>query len=146
MNPKTIEQHWADWEKYVFGFGYGTGELYTIPALKKFFSCIQGERRYDFQILGKELTPTVAWLLINILCHADILEYGTSPRYGWLTKEGESLKAFIDSNDEDTLYTFLMHDETVVHCYPDHCNCDVPMCQSPFWEAKKSRTNLSNYQ
>lgn len=91
---KTLEQNFADWEGNAFGFGYGTGEPHTLRALKGFFDALgteNGAHCYNYEKLEEALTAPVAWLLINILCRhgADVIEYGTSPRYGWLTTEGE---------------------------------------------------------
>lgn len=142
---KPIEKHFADWESHVFGFGYGTGEEHTIAALKTFMENIGREeidspRAYDYQQLETALTPPVAWLLINILCKANIIEYGTSPRYGWLTKEGEALRDFVASKSVDDLYGFCMADD-LDYCYPSYCNCQLcedghsktDRCQNPFW-------------
>jgi hypothetical protein len=63
----------------------------------------------------------VAWLLINHLCQLDIIEYGTSSRFGWLTAEGESLKAFVASKTADELAEIACNHDDV--CYPDACNC-----------------------
>ena len=94
----TIEQHFINWESHTFGYGYGTGEPHILPALKAFFDCLGRDgnlHAYDYQRLESALTPTVAWLLINVLCSADILEYGTSPRHGWLTTAGQIGRAHV---------------------------------------------------
>lgn len=141
---KSIEHSFRDWESNIFGFGYGTGEEHTLPALKAFFElCGRGPnsgRNYDFAKLESALGATVAWLLINTLCHANIIEYGTSPRYGWLTPEGEAIKAFMAKKSIDELVELCSsrsEDETV--CYPDACNCGPNgyqkgvKCPNPFW-------------
>lgn len=144
ISTKTLDDYFADWESSIFGFGYGSGEEYTIPALKRFMElCIPNDSGnnpscYDFQILEKELTPTVAWLLINILCHDDIIEYGTSPRFGWLTDRGNLLKDYIQNHTIDQLYEVTMRDERYFHCSPDYCNCDdkkyeKDKCKNPFY-------------
>lgn len=139
---KTLEDYFIDWEGHVFGYGYGTGEQYTIPALKLFFECLEngrGTNSYNFEVLERVLGQTTAWLLINILCHADIIEYGTSPRFGWLTNKGERLKKFLFGKSKDNLYDLVMStDENYIHCYPDACNCGEgyvkgKICQNPFW-------------
>jgi hypothetical protein len=142
---KTLEQHFADWESSAFGYGYGTGEPYTLAALKGFFSALgKGPDRpnvYHYTDLEKALTPTVAWLMINTLCHEDIIEYGTSPRGGWLTfDQGVALKAFVDTKTVDELIEICCSsDENTVHCYPDHCNCDEDApCQNPFWRKRRT--------
>lgn len=143
MIEKTIEENFRDWHGNIFSFGYGSGEPHTIPTLKKFLElCNRGayNHQYDFSILEKELTPPVAWLLINILCKpdVDILEYGTSPRFAWLTKKGERLKEFVSSRtNEELLDIACRYDENYHSCYPDVCNCDGyvegKICYNPFW-------------
>lgn len=140
--PKTPEQYFADWEGYVFGFGYGSGEPHTVPALRAFLElCDEGERGhcYDFRRLEAALTPPVAWLLINALCRygVDIIEYGTSPRFAWLTPEGERLKAFMLSKPTEELIALAATNDDP--CYPNACNCGpdgydpARVCQNPFW-------------
>jgi hypothetical protein len=129
---KTIEEHFHDWESHVFGFGYGTGEEHTLPVLKKFLSLIQ-DRGYNYQDLEAALTAPVAWLLINILCRADILEYGCSPRFAWLTQQGKALKQFVDGRTDEDLYELTDSYDDYHECYPHHCNCNDGPCVNPFW-------------
>jgi hypothetical protein len=141
---KTIEENFADWEGDLYGFGYRTGEEYTLAALKTFFATVGDDpkypRGYDYRKLEAALTPTVAWLLINIFCgySANILDYGTSPRHGWLTEEGEAIKAFMASKSVDELVEICCsHSDD---CYPDSCNCGPRgyqagiKCPNPFWK------------
>jgi hypothetical protein len=141
---KTIEQHFTDWESHVFGYGYGTGEEFIIPALRQFLElCARTENGgYHHEKLSAVLTPTVAWLLINILCDADIIEYGTSPRGGWLTSKGQRLKEFVLARTVDELLELTcrtMEDDGHDHCSPDFCNCGPngyepnKRCPNPFW-------------
>ncbi len=145
---KSIEDNFSDWEADVFGFGYGTGEPHTVPALRKFFElCVPNaegtSRSYDYRQLETELTPPVAWMLINTLCHADIIEYGTSPRFGWLTGRGDRLCAFVLSKTEDELVLLTCRDSDYGPCYPDACNCGPDgyqagvKCDNPFWSDKR---------
>lgn len=138
---KSIEDNFADWEGATFGFGYGSGEEHVIPALRAFLKlCPNGDlhHAYDYDELERELTPQVAWLLINALCRADILEYGTSPRYGWLTPQGEALKSFVLQRSTERLVELATsREEASDVCYPDACNCDGyekgKICVNPFW-------------
>ena len=99
---KNLQDHFTDWEAHVFGFGYGTGESHTVPAVRQFFEQIVLNRsNYDHTTLEAALGPVVAWLLINTLCLADVIEYGTSPRYGWLTRQGEALCSFVLTKSAD---------------------------------------------
>jgi len=93
MTKPWEDDDFVKWESRVFGFGYGSGELHTIEALVSFILLI--DDKYDCRNLEASLGSTVTWLLINTLCHADILEYGTSPRFGWLTDEGKALQTYI---------------------------------------------------
>lgn len=142
---KTAVDHFRDWESSTFGFGYGSGEPHIIIALRRFFElCNEGDsgHSYDYEKLESALTPTVAWLLINILCKVDIIEYGTSPRFAWLTSKGERLKEFVLSHTSEELITIACgDDEGHTPCYPDACNCREEgcvkrkgaICQNPFW-------------
>jgi hypothetical protein len=136
---KSIEDSFTDWESHVFGFGYGSGEEHTIPALKRFLELCPEDAGYDYQVLEKELGATVAWLLINILAKARILEYGSSPRFAWLTEQGLALKAFCASKTVEELYALTCKDEDYDICYPDACNhgptgyVEGRKCINPFW-------------
>lgn len=124
---KTKEEQFIDWEGEVFGFGYGTGEEHTLKVLRSFMDSLENGRSYDHENLEKKLGATVAWLMINILCKADILEYGTSPRYGWLTEKGEKLKNFIGNKSVDDLYNLVTRvSDTYVSCGKTYCNCNPP--------------------
>jgi hypothetical protein len=146
--PKSIDEQFIDWESWVFGFGYGMGELRTLHALKQFMDLCKyqdgGIYLYDHRQLETVLDDTVAWLMINILCHADILDYGTSPRHGWLSKNGVALKQFIESKTDEQLYKLVTStNEDYIHCGPDYCNCGPDgyvkdqKCKNVFWERDK---------
>ncbi len=143
QTARTLESYFVDWESEVFGFGYGTGEPHTIPALRTFFVLCPppdaDHRGYDYQALEHALTPTVAWLLINALGKADIIEYGTSPRYAWLTEKGYRLREFMLSKTPDELVALVCEfDQEQPHCGPRNCNCgpngyrEGP-CPNPFY-------------
>lgn len=150
---KTIDDHFRDWEHNTFGFGYGTGEEYIIPSLREFLSLCKvrhdrGSFVYDYNELENALTPATAWLLINTLARhgIDIIEYGTSPRYAWLTDEGKRLREYMLSKDSDELYNIATgDDEDYMHCYPDYCNCDGDACHNPFWVNKKDKGRATYY-
>lgn len=103
------DKEFHDWHDEMFGFGYGTGENYTISALKE-FSALLRDGSYDHERIEAAMGGTVAWLLINALCHADAIEYGTSPRYGWLTESGKAAFAYIDGKTNEEIYQVLMAD------------------------------------
>lgn len=150
--PKTIDQYFADWEDHVFGFGYGTGERPILTALKTFFETEDERHCYDYEALEKALTPPTAWLLITLLCKADVLEYGGSPRYSWPTLDkGDRVKMFVASHTVDELVEIVharMKAKRYVSCDPDQCTCEPGVlregkehgnsaenyiCQNPFW-------------
>ena len=134
------DKYFRDWENNVFGFGYGTGEPPVLHALKTFLNAFKADgRSYDHEQVEREAGAQVAWLLINILCHEDILEYGTSPRYGWLTTKGELLKAYIDTKTLEQLceVIFRDRDEDHDHCNSQYCNCGekqvMKKCANPLF-------------
>lgn len=144
---KSLDDSFIDWESTAFGYGYGSGEPHTLAALKAFFAAFEPDcRGYDYVKLEEAVTPTVAWLLINTLAkhNLDIIEYGTSPRFGWLTSHGEALKAYVDSKSVDQLVDLICSVTTDNDiCYPDACNCGPNgyekgrVCQNPFWPRRK---------
>lgn len=141
---KSLDDNFVDWEAHVFGFGYGSGEPHTLAMLKAFFQHVGTQpdfRGYDYRELEETLSPPVTWLLINTLCHADVIEYGSSPRHGWLTEKGERLKAFVDKRNVGELCKLCCeHDDGYIHCYPNACNCGPNghepgrVCKNPFWQ------------
>lgn len=140
---KTLEDNFTDWESDAFGFGYGSGEPHTIPALKEFFALCAGERgNYQYEVLEKGLTPAAAWMMLNLMGHQRMIEYGTSPRYGWLTPEGSALKSFVDSKTTEELLTLTQRDEEYISCSRNSCNCGPNgyqsgvLCANPFWFSK----------
>lgn len=142
---KTLEQYFVDWESSAMGYGYGTGEPHTIPALRQFLSCCTKgsyNHSYDYTDIETACGPVAAWLLINILCKADIIEYGSSPRFAWLTDKGVKLRDFVlakSANDLVDLIGNRTEDDTI--CYPNACNCgpvgydEKAICANPFWRS-----------
>ena len=138
---KTLEQSFIDWEAHTFGFGYGTGEPHVLRTLKHFFDCLNSEGQYDYEDLEQQLGAETAWLLINALCHADIIEYGSSPRFAWLTPQGQVLREFVGSHTVSEMVKLTCErDDNYVFCFPDGCNCGehyiAKGCSNPFWRAK----------
>lgn len=144
---EPTNKNFADWESTAFGFGYGTGEGHVLAALKTFFETVRerdGSQVYDYRELEAAMPPATAWLLINRLCQIDVIEYGTSPRFAWLTEEGRRLKEFITSKTVDELEAICCErgDDFNV-CYPDACNCgpegyeEGRVCVNPFWPDKR---------
>lgn len=132
---KTIDDHFTDWESDVFGYGYGTGEPHTLASLRAFMLAIPDTGQYDYRSLESILGPSIAWLLINVLCHADVIEYGSSPRFAWLTPRGKLLHDYIVSKTTDELCNVVSRSDGYIPCYPNHCNCDKH-CLNPFWDQK----------
>jgi hypothetical protein len=138
---KTLDDYFRDWESHVFGFGYGSGDQYTLAVLKRFLELCPASGCYDYTELEQELGAPVAWLMINILCKAGIIEYGTSPRFAWLDSTGRRLKEFVSGRTVQELYDLVMFDDDSPYyeCGPDYCNCGPNgheqgrVCQNPFW-------------
>jgi hypothetical protein len=138
---KLINEQFIDWEAYVFGYGYGTGESRTLHALRQFLSQCTGETgSYNYRDVERACGETVAWLMINILCRASIIEYGTSPRHGWLSDNGKKLKQYMESKSDVELYDLVTSKaENYIHCAPDYCNCGPhgfvkgQKCNNQFW-------------
>lgn len=135
---KTIDENFRDWEGEAFGYGYGSGEHHVLGALRDFMLAIP-ERQYDYEVLENALTPRVAWLMINALCKDGLIEYGTSPRFGWLTPAGERLRAYVLERTVDQLHEATNVGERHDVCYKDACNCGPEgydpkrVCDNPFW-------------
>jgi hypothetical protein len=136
---KTLDDSFIDWEGEAFGFGYGSGEEHTLGALKQFFGLLEDGRSYDYRCLEREMTPTVAWLMINALCRDGIIDYGVSPRHGWLAENGQRLKTYVDGKTLAELQAVLHVGQDHIHCYKDACNCGPNgyekgrVCANPFW-------------
>lgn len=131
---KTDDQYFCDWEGAVFGYGYGSGEPHVIPALRTFMTTIDDGRSYDHGDLEVALGAVTAWLLINALCKADIIDYGTSPRFGWLTRKGQRLRDYMLARTEEQLVDLVCtQDEEYLECDPKVCNCGFLACPNPFW-------------
>lgn len=115
MRITEAEKIFIRWEEKAFGYGYGTGEMPIIEALRRFLRNLEDtesrpgiKRVYRYKTIEDELGPAVAWLLINALNSSDFLEYGTSPRNGWLTKTGEVIRDLFKEKTNEELYDILM--------------------------------------
>lgn len=133
------DKHFIDWENHVFGFGYGSGERHVLGGIKVLFESLDpGSGGYQSVNLEKIMGALSAWLLINALCHADILEYGTSPRNGWLSHDrGVFLKQYMDGKSVDDLYAVLGSvDPDHDYCEPYACSCPEKQCDNPLFGTK----------
>lgn len=119
---RNIHQDFVDFMGAYFGYGYGSEAEYFIPALKMFFELLKDGNNYDHKSIINEFGGLAAWLLINILCGADILEYGISPKYGWLSEKGEMLRDYLANKTVDDL--IVICNSIDVDCGLDYCNCD----------------------
>ena len=120
---ELTDKNFIDWFSYNFGYGYGNGEQYIIPALKGFLDSCQSSGNYDYEEIEKSIGKAETWFLMNTLCGENIIEYGTSPRYGWLTEKGRLLKEYLSKNSWEVLYDIVMVDESYIHCSKNYCNC-----------------------
>jgi hypothetical protein len=147
---KTLEQYFLDWERDVFGYGYGTGERHVLPALKTFFDTIESNTScgysYDYKKLEFTLGGAVTWLLISTLCHDDVITYGSSPRFAWLTPHGVALANFVRSKSVMELFEVISEEPNDgSRCGKTFCNCGpngylkYAKCPNPFWHPTMSR-------
>lgn len=121
---QLTDKNFIDWEANVFGFGYGTGEAVIIPALRRFCEILQDGHSYDYRLLEQEFGALSAWLLINALAHGNLIEYGTSPRFGWLTVKGGLLRGYLLSKSVQELVDVITErDCESAPCFPDCCQC-----------------------
>lgn len=124
---KSFEEQFVDWEAEVFGCGYGTGEKPILEALKVFFETTRYSLvdycSYDYMELEDKLGASTTWLLITALIKADVIYYGTNPRFGALTKGGEYLKGFLELYSVDQLYEFVCSSKEHDYCTKSYCNC-----------------------
>ena len=147
---KTIDEHFRDWIMEYLGYGYGTGEEFILPDLRKFFELCPDTSNYYHINLEEELTPTIVWLFIELLCRADIITYGVSTRYGWFTKNGKALRAYILSKSAEELYGIAVdRPENYFNCSPKICNCGKKgytkgalKCVNPFWSENAPKYNV----
>lgn len=137
MSKKSLEDYFADWECEFFGFGYGTGEPHTIKAVKQFLMLCPDNGTYNHKHIEKMIGVEVAWLVLNTLCGADIIEYGTSPRFGWLTASGKRLKAFMHDHSIEGMVSMTQKSEDYFYCTTEECACGAgpvdSACPNPFW-------------
>lgn len=132
---KLTDKHFVDWEGDVFGYGYGSGERPILGIMVKFFYALENGRSYDYRTMYSILGIEQFWFLINALCNAGIIDYGTSPRWGWLTEKGEMLRDYIMTKTLDELCMLVCADINwqFPPCYRDHCNCETP-CNNPLFK------------
>ncbi len=141
---KTQDQYFVDWESFAFGFGYGTGEPHLIPVIKDFLEHLASKRPYDYREIEAKFGPVVGWMMINKMCELDVIEYGTSPRGGWLTEHGQRLADYVSERSAEQLIDLVTEfPDGYIHCYPDACNCGPQgydtkaVCDNPFWEKRR---------
>lgn len=122
-----VDKQFTQWEHHTFGAGYGTGEMFIFPVLKQFFDCLEDGRTYDHEVLESTLGQAQAWFMINALEKVEAIEWGTSARYGWLTKKGETVKAYVENKTPEQLYDVVMKlDERICECRGDmHSECAI---------------------
>lgn len=137
--PKTIHDQFLDWHNDAFPCGYGTGDPHTLGALRSFLLACESDGRYQYTVAEAACGQVVAWLLINTLCGLDLIDYGTSPRFGWLTAEGIRLRDYFATTDLDEIIAVATGDGGEPQCFPDLCQCKAP-CMNPFWPHNASRS------
>ncbi len=127
---KTKNEQFAEWFGEAFPYCYGTGEEHVIPALKKFMALIPADSTYDYKVIEQEIGAFECWALINELAGMDLIEYGCSPRFGWLTAKGKRLQQFVFENTEDAMLEALGEvTEDSPSCATHYCNCGGPQSE-----------------
>jgi len=75
---------------------YGELEFYLDKYIKEFFSVeVQEVGFNEFH----PMNDLQFWLVVSILERMGMLEYGTSPRGAWLTKDGKEFKEYCMKTD-----------------------------------------------
>lgn len=119
---ELTNKNFIDFFSEHFGYGYGDGEQYILPALKGFLGTCPIDGTYDYTEIERAIGKAETWFLMNTLCEEDILEYGSSPRFGWLSDKGKMLKNYLSTKD-DELYELVMVDGDYISCTSKYCNC-----------------------
>lgn len=101
------EQEFCEWYGEVLGYGYGTGDVHYCNNLRHFFWLAAQPGPYDYNEMERDMGAAVFWLLLNTLCNAGVVDYGTSPRAGWLSPEGRRIADFVNGY-EGSLYDLVM--------------------------------------
>lgn len=110
MNDKHIYEFYKIADE-MCGYGYGTGEYVIVPLIKKFLTlCKANDYKYDHSEIEKKLGQAITWFLINGLCKLDVIEYGTSPRFAWISGDKEDLVHAIVKSSDDELYKIATMD------------------------------------
>ena len=120
---KITDKNFIDWFAENFSYGYGDGEQYIIPALKGFLEVCPESGNYNYEDIENKIGKAETWFLMNTLCGENFLEYGTSPRFGWLDEKGKLLKKYLAEKTADELYDLVMVDSDYIHCSSSFCNC-----------------------
>jgi hypothetical protein len=136
----VTDKHFREWEHAAFGYGYGTGEAHILPILHAFFAQLEQGHSYEAAVFAAAVGAPSAWFLLNVLCAENILDYGTSPRYGWLTPLGERLRDYVLARTPEELYAIATQDFAPDEplCSRNFCNCacgsdDQGCVYNPLW-------------
>ena len=130
---KSLELQFKEWFYSNFGYGYGSGEEPVLRAIRAFFgACFydnddvkeEGYPRYQYTTLEELLGQPLAWVLINKFCDDDIINYGSSSRYGWIENRGIRLKKFLEERSISELLVILFKDNERELCTEQYCYCD----------------------
>jgi hypothetical protein len=100
-------QEFYNWYQSHYSHGYGTGEVHIVWSLKRFVEAIPLDEAYNYEDIEAKVGPVVAWMFIDVFCQDNLLEYGSSPRYAWLTESGVDLAQFVRSKDATELYDIV---------------------------------------
>lgn len=91
----------------LFDIGYDNKQLGITYNGKIDFDMIsilrqlETEHRYYTEVADTlSLNHDYVELILHVLSHYDLVEYGTSPRGSWITDKGRDYLKFIDSDDK----------------------------------------------
>jgi hypothetical protein len=105
---RMTDKQFREWEDVAFGYGYGTGEPHIIAGLRVFFGAVKADGGYSYLDIEKAMGELPAWLVINALNHSGVLNYGTSPRFGWMEGKGHELREYFAANSDERILSVLV--------------------------------------
>lgn len=92
MENKEKMEKWNELMNDTDALFYGELEYFLDEYLPKFFSVDVKDVGFNEE---HPLNNLEFWFTVSWLVRMDFMEYGTSPRGAWLTKEGEEFKKYV---------------------------------------------------
>lgn len=145
VRVKSDDEVFKDWFNDTYGYGYGTGEKPILTAIMIFLgNCSSNENHiYSYDEIEKVIGKAATWMLISVFCKQDLVDYGTSPRFAWLTEKGKWLLNYLKGKSLQYLYSLVMYN-SFSECSSEYCNCvveNIPCITNPLlnWERDYER-------